>query len=326
MRGGYTRLAVSIAACLIVLAAVLLDFSLTSGSIFMNEELSVKHVNLRGDCAQCHLPWEGVKNKACENCHENLTHVKKGALCEACHSLPGGGHVKTATRCVNCHSVNGWKTQKASAIPTQPNEQDLHAAKGKCQNCHQEHKGERFGIAIMVDKMCNRCHDLGKHAKVTETGVDQSEVTGLFFGHRDHYRQRSFKKMKCVKCHADKGNNEMHTSIIDFARGCGDCHTPDDHSVKSEDTGTCPFCHLREDFKVKWKNRKKTKNFQYSHETHAKYECKECHNILKSDRAFTDITAVELPKCYKCHEEKSVSAGCGTCHDYHNESKIAARE
>ena len=112
MKRNYFRLTLSILSPILVIGIVYLTSANDNFMKFMNGELSVKHEYFENDCKMCHVPWHGVNNDACNECH---------------YDAP--------------YDVEEELTQ----IHLNPSE------KAKCFICHREHQGRSHDLNVIED-------------------------------------------------------------------------------------------------------------------------------------------------------------------------------
>lgn len=114
-----------------VLVYVYLNIHNGNVTIFMKDELAMKHAYLEFECESCHKPWNGVTDKVCVKCHEEIVHF----------------------------------------VNTDFSEMPEHPIKNvTCLNCHSEHKGRVNNIKLVSDPLCLECHPpdfmLGRKFKI----------------------------------------------------------------------------------------------------------------------------------------------------------------
>jgi len=93
MERNYLRVTLSILLPILVTGMVFFNSSPDNSKIFMNGELSIKHSELEDDCTACHVPWSGVSNKSCFQCHNRTMHYLKKINEDSAKR----------TRCFDCH-------------------------------------------------------------------------------------------------------------------------------------------------------------------------------------------------------------------------------
>ncbi|HTL51597.1 MAG TPA: cytochrome c3 family protein [Planctomycetota bacterium] len=118
------------------------------------------------------------------------------------------------------------------------------------------------------------------------------------------------------------------------AATCDQCHT----DAKSADgigmpsPAKCVLCHNPKDKEIAakylkpfviegkmptWTNATAiSKDVKFSHKKHTdkKVDCKECHTGIETSAAVSLDLRVNMKQCMTCHEDRSVSNSCETCH------------
>lgn len=146
-----------------MMALLLIVFSVW---LFLNEraaqpgQLSFMHRE-NADCKDCHVPWRGVSDDMCLNCHEFYDPS----------SLKPVIRFHTAEKnCVLCHKVHA-PTKKSTRMDHSLLNQDLG-----CETCHLDPHDSLFG------NDCRVCH-----------GISSWEIDG--------FRHPSEERGNCNKCH-----------------------------------------------------------------------------------------------------------------------------
>ena len=67
----------------------------------MNERVASKHSYMESKCMKCHVPWKGVSNSACIECHVDDRHYMRNRLDKA---------VAGKLRCFDCHQEHRGKS------------------------------------------------------------------------------------------------------------------------------------------------------------------------------------------------------------------------
>lgn len=124
----------------------------------------------------------------------------------------------------------------------------------------------------------------------------------------DHVLHVEDVEVACEDCHA--GVSESTTGLDDLLPDknvCADCHEVDDE----EECGTC---HTNVDEAV-YLESITTYSEKFSHERHLTQglECQDCHAAVLEPE--TSVGALpEMVACLDCHESKSVTQDCASCH------------
>ena len=97
MERNYFRITLSIIFPILVVGVAFFNGPPNSSKIFMHGKLSIMHADFESECKKCHVPWKGVKNKLCFNCHYDAEHLVNKDLKEISKGI--GRKVK----CTDCH-------------------------------------------------------------------------------------------------------------------------------------------------------------------------------------------------------------------------------
>jgi hypothetical protein len=129
----------------------------------------------------------------------------------------------------------------------------------------------------------------------------QGTVDGLKFNHKVHQDN----EIECLTCHQNVETSQTGTdNLIPEMDVCADCHD-------IENENECATCHLDVE-----NNPNATHiidyNQKFSHERHLKkiQSCTTCHQ-MENEKI---LTVPEMKNCINCHENKTVSTECSTCH------------
>ena len=243
-------------------------------------------------CATCHEPsrkrediskpdLKGAYHRQCMDCHRDWSH---SIACESCHALKGQGEqsvdeaaAKTTKR-VHPKIIEPTKvvydtdTDQGKLVTFFHNEH-VNIFGLECENCHS-------------NESCTRCHDTQEKKPVKDMTLDQHHVLCS----KCHDTNNN-----CSTCHSNKERapfdhaartgfdvNQFHSKV-----SCNRCHT-----TKGKFTGLkaeCSICHgefTQENFDHKLTG-------LILSETHAEFECSDCH-------AQPDYSK---PSCENCHDE-----------------------
>ena len=174
----------------------------------------------------------------CENCHQ--AHDKKAAD----WFMSAFEHQDLTNNCLQCHRLTG--PEKAPHNRIYGNNSDSKLL--ECVACHQEHKGSRFEISQVSNRMCSNCHEqafsqLSTHVKISENYPHQ-EPQNVYFDHVTHLGQYFIEKewlekanrdadfaqkasAACSTCHEIESANR-DVPIRDYEKVCAGCH---DHQI-----------------------------------------------------------------------------------------------
>lgn len=271
------------------------------------------HYVLRGKhnqvkCNSCHLPEKGPLYKQklsdkCVTCHRKDDQDKghRGGLGE---------------KCASCHNERSWKSSSFNHDDTHFPLHDKHKDT-KCDACH---KGGVSGpnAKLKLEKTCISCHrkddqDKGHKGrygdKCESCHTEKNWKPSTLF---DHDRDTKYKlngkhqQTRCDACHLPGRGALYQPQKLDSQ--CIACHRKDDKH-KNQLGNKCESCH----------NEKRWQDAPYNHNksrfpltgSHAKTECKKCHQTV----AFHDASS----SCKACHEKDDKHKGrfggkCEACH------------
>ena len=187
----------------IVLAA---NLGFGAGDFVANGTLSSAHAVLDTRCAECHVPFEGVRNQACSSCHERFGDAL-GAYTFNAHYV----------------YVSGDRTRAFGR------ENEV-----TCAACHREHGGRRTDLLAPVsDARCASCHGIDEfgdeHPEFAFAAEATPDDAGLSFPHVRHVdlvlddRDSENVEIACLACHEPTADARAFQPIH-FDAACGDCH------------------------------------------------------------------------------------------------------
>jgi len=274
----------------------------------LDTHYALKGKHRQAKCNTCHLPEKGALYQQ----------QKLPSKCVACHKKDDqdkGHRGGLGEKCETCHNENSWKKSSFDHDDTHFVLRDKHKD-AKCDTCH---KGGVSGpnAKLKVDKECVACHrkedddkgHKGRYGAKCETCHTAKDWKSSFFNH-DRETKYALKgkhiQTKCDACHTpEKGPVYSKTKL---ASQCIACHRKDDKH-KNQLGNKCESCH----------NEKRWQDAPYDHNksrfpltgSHAKAECKKCHQTP----AFHDAPS----KCNACHEKDDKHKGrfgtkCESCH------------
>lgn len=251
---------------------------------------------------------ESVK---CLACHKGpLYKEKTPTTCVACHRKDDVHKGGLGEKCATCHSEEKWKTTKFDH-----DKDTKYPLLGKhitikCDACH---KPELKESKAKLSTVCVGCHlskdkhkgDFGAKCESCHKEKDWKEISF------DHDRDTKYslkgkhEKVKCTACHTGKLYQQK------LGQDCVSCHKKDD--VHKNQLGKrCESCH----------NEKNWKDVLFDHGrvpfpllgSHAKVECKKCHQTQLFRDAPTD--------CFSCHKKdddavhkRRLGKKCESCHN-----------
>jgi hypothetical protein len=258
-------------------------------------------------CNSCHLPEKG-----------QIYQHKLPDKCVACHKKDDqekGHRGGLGEKCESCHNERGWKNSNFNHDDTHFPLRDKHK-EAKCDTCH---KGGVSGpnAKLKLEKECVACHrkddqekgHKGRYGNKCESCHNEKKWTTTTF---DHDRDTKYKlkgkhqQTKCDACHLPEKGALYQQQKLDSQ--CIACHKKDEKH-KNQLGNKCESCH----------NEKRWQDAPYDHNksrfpltgSHAKTECKKCHQTP----AFHDAPSA----CNACHEKddkhkRRFGTKCETCH------------
>lgn len=173
------------------------------------------HDPFAGDCDRCHLPFAGVPDGKCLDCHEGLA---------ARIAAGEGWHAGQPGACISCHPDH--RGLDASLTTPEAMATFDHAGTGFAL-------GGRHGALA-----CEDCHTAPIGQMPTTCGTCHEDPHGSALG------------PDCVACHGDAGWRVGLKALADHAtamdgghagKTCEDCHT---HGRALEPSVPCATCHL----------------------------------------------------------------------------------
>lgn len=131
------------------------------------------------------------------------------------------------------------------------------------------------------------------------------EKDRLLFSHQYHVEEEG---IECIDCHAADESVTGSDNLIPEMDVCGDCHDLDDEE-------NCDPCHANPDDPSE-ANRITEYNQLFSHQKHinASLECITCHGNVANTGIDQHLNIPKMTECMDCHETKTVSVDCQTCH------------
>lgn len=269
-------------------------------------QYALKGKHRQAKCNACHLAEYGPIYKSsiptrCFACHRKDDQDKghRGGLGEKCDS---------------CHDERSWKEPRFDHDDTEFPLRDKHK-EAKCEDCH---KGGVSGpkATLKAERECAACHKKQDKEK----------------GHKGRYG------VKCETCHTTRDwkksifNHDKDTKYLlkgkHIETKCDACHLPEKGEIYKVKLDTaCIACHRKEDkhkeqLGDKCENchdEKQWKGVEFDHNksrypltgSHAKVECKKCHETP----AFKDAPST----CIACHEKddkhkRAFGRKCESCH------------
>lgn len=197
--------------------------------------------------------------------------------CTQCHA-PGQG--TTPARCMACHEEIEAEVNAGTGF---------HGDKRRCKDCHPEHRGRDFDIAVVDESSMD--HDStgfplrGRHAK---TGCDSCHI-GDGYGGVDP---------SCLNCHDDvHGAAASRRQLLDR---CDTCHRPGIRGWAYQEVERSMFDHSS------------SKHADYPLEGgHIEVPCLSCH----IDAVFVPLAHTRCDSCHTDPHRKPLGSRCEECHE-----------
>lgn len=245
--------------------------------IFMNGDLSFKHSQMKNNCQECHKPWNGVNNEACQKCHENKKHFLK--------------------------EVNPKINHNPENTP--------------CFNCHKEHRGKYYNIELVESYSCKLCHEGQGHPEMKNPQEKHPLNAIIAINHQLHFEAGAFAEEDCgMTCHVESSGSifnlakfddacmmchevEVHSADAKDMTTCPTCH------LKKTFKASQPVEQLLSGAKF---THKKHRKFQCS-KCHG--------NIITTSDESSYMSLKDSSQCLDCHSDSMVSLDCITCHNFH---------
>jgi hypothetical protein len=161
---------------------------------------------------------------------------------------------------------------------------------------------------------------------------NSSEINELKFSHKYHVLE---EELDCETCHQSVNQSVTgNDNLLPSMETCQDCHD-------TEDDNNCNMCHSDID-NPRVVSRIETYNFKFNHQAHLNsgFDCQDCHEAINQKNTVDPYLLPNMVFCMDCHESKSVSLECSSCHlpeesliplnhtlDFkHNHSDLASNE
>jgi hypothetical protein len=106
MKRNYLKIVLCVLCPLLVVGFVYLNGYPDDQAIFMKGRVAEVHAYMEGKCMKCHVPWKGVSNSACVQCHVDDRHYLNNRLDKA---------VAGRLRCFDCHQEHRGRSYDLEA-------------------------------------------------------------------------------------------------------------------------------------------------------------------------------------------------------------------
>ena len=323
-------------------AGLAIGVYLTGGRAFSPGELSalnhsgetianvMSHADIADECRQCHVPFKGVGDLLCQDCHNNIAVEREDdglhgrlpdvAQCDSCHLEHLGREydLKTAAVANFDHSLTDFALtyHDVSSVTAEMVCADCHVNEGSydmqvsvCADCHREEDAE---FMAQHDEAygpnCLACHDgldsmsdftLAQHAELfaltgahETTRCESCHVGGEFEG----------TPQECVACHAEPLEHQAM-----FGTDCRTCHTTT--AWQPANFADAPFDHERTSFSLA----RHITDFDGS-----EMACTHCHvgeeTIPVADTTCETCHATAVP-AFMSEHTALFGSSCRSCHD-----------
>jgi len=99
----------------------------------------------------------------------------------------------------------------------------------RCNDCHDQQKGENGGLILPVRELCFSCHTDFIKGPFVHGPVAVGECLACHLPHTSSYGYLLVKNKSeiCAKCHQEKRlSSEMHDRFAASRQDCANCHNP----------------------------------------------------------------------------------------------------
>ena len=132
------------------------------------------------------------------------------------------------------------------------------------------------------------------------------DETDLKFSHTLHVKDNG---IACEDCHLTAKTSKFSSdNLIGDHETCKTCH-------EEQVTDNCAYCHTNKDDIKPFKKRER--ELLFSHEVHTtrdSIQCERCHAGVENAVLATGENMPSMTTCVTCHNEKSASIQCESCH------------
>jgi len=263
-------------------------------------ELAAAHQNLNNTCFSCHVPFGGVSNDKCIECHK-LSEIGKDTLISMDSILLNDVlfHEGLANQsCLTCHSEHKG-IQPTIAIGKF---EHTLVSKENINNCLNCHEASNTSIHDQLSTDCNSCHNT----------TDWESITTF-----NHAMILGDTKNDCISCHQSPKDAVHEMS----GTNCIECHTTtkwkpatfNHDKILADSNSTCISCHQTP---------------KDSFHDGAGTNCAECHSTTKwvpstfNHASYFVLDRNHNSSCITCHINNNFETyTCYSCHE-HSEAKI----
>ena len=143
----------------------------------------------------------------------------------------------------------------------------------------------------------------------------------------DHGRHLA-KGMKCAQCHAEvQSSTSAADRNLPKAQLCDACHQSEHPAgVARAGEASCATCHVGAiGRRVTATVRMPPARLNFSHAAHVETPCETCHGDMSKVRLATVLQLPDEDTCLNCHDGKSASDDCATCHPAGPSGKLLTR-
>ena len=128
----------------------------------------------------------------------------------------------------------------------------------------------------------------------------------------DHKVHATDNEIPCLYCHSYARRSLV--AGVPSVRACMGCH----EWVDSEHPGVETLKEFAENEEpIPWVRVYSTPDFvRFNHKRHVRagVECRTCHGPVETMERVERVQSLEMGWCVSCHEQRSVSIDCATCH------------
>lgn len=324
--------------------AVLAGFLFAAkGRIFRPGAVSDAHAMFANDCGRCHVPWGGVTEQTCQECHAGPVHHKEQAFaptCMSCHPEHQGQKFLARAgnqNCVQCHANLKTKGNGPSQF------------QGKITDFSRDHP--EFAVALKNDGG-------EKRLRLNETTARQSDFSKIKLNHEVHLKPglkspKGSVQLACKDCHTPAVDGRLMKPVT-YEVHCKDCHElgfddqypkrqvphaepeavhayllrvyaefPDERVSYPEAPRRFPLLISPEKINPSLLQRIRRAESQLYGVT-----CKECHEVNQKSGALAEIEKPRIPVVWLAHARFSHKPhrilACASCHEGVFKSKETA--
>lgn len=306
--------------------------------VFLPGATTHGHYQIEMDCAACHTPWGGVKERACYDCHAAELKLANDSHPKSKFTDPRNADrlkLIAADNCIACHREHVAEQTRAMGV-TMPDDY--------CFQCHQQTLTDRpshatFKFDSCATAGCHNYHDntalyetfLLKHAdEPKHKNPAQLPERALLAFLRDSGRVKETKALTAARQNAPANVKSDAQLVSDWAAtahakagvNCTDCHNIEDKTTRTKswsdklDHTSCASCHKDETsgFLAGKHGMRLSRGLSAMKPAMARLP-------MKAESAHRELSCVS---CHGAHEFDSRRAAVESCLSCHNDSHSLA--